>query len=113
MKARTLGGKNAVDDLFQAVAPCELPESSGVEGIETDVDAPQAGIVERLRGVCQQDAVRGQADIANPRNRSNHLCEAWQVTTHERLATGQADLVDSQWHGDAHEMSDLLEAKQL
>ena len=45
LKARSLGRIDAGQHLLQAVAPADLAEASGIERVETDIDAAQAGVV--------------------------------------------------------------------
>ena len=42
-----------------------------------------------------------------------HAHQPRQVAAHQRLAAGQADLVDAQRRRHAHEVGDLLEGEQL
>ena len=70
------------------------------------------GVAERLRDGGQQDAVGGQPDILEARDRHQLLDQRRQVAADQRLAAGQPNLVDSQRHGDAGNPLDLLEAQQ-
>jgi hypothetical protein len=83
------------------------------ERIETDVDPRQAGVLEGLGLLGEQDAVGRQGDIANAVDRRQSLDELGKVGPHQRLAAGEAELVHAQASRDPSEPLDLLEREQL
>ena len=96
-KPGPLGGEDAGQHLVQAVAPRELAETLRVERVEADVDAPQPGVEKRLGLLGEQDAVGGQAEVADAGNggRSSRTRRG-RSRRMQRLAAGQANLVDAQ-----------------
>ncbi len=86
---------------------------SGQERVEADVEPSQAGIPQRLGLIGQQDAVRRQPDVFDAGNGSNLGDQLVEIAADERLATGEADFVDSQADDDPNEPFDLLEGEQL
>ena len=112
-KARLLRGGDAGEHLLQAVAAGDLAEARRVERVEADVDAAQAGVEQGLGLLGEQEAVGGQADVADAGDLDQHPHQPRQVAAHQRLAAGQADLVDAQRRRHADEVGDLLEGEQL
>src|SRR5439155_2632156 len=107
------GRVNALDHLVEPVAADQLTETGRVERVQTDVDAPQAGIVKRLGLRFQKHAVGRQADVAYAFNFAEHLHQPRQVPPQERLATGQTNLVDPERPGNADEGRDLLKGEEF
>ena len=95
------------------LAAGDLFELLGRERVEADVEPPQAGVPERLGLLGQQDAVGRQADVFDARHGSDLGDQLVDVAADERLAPGQANLVDAQVDNDPHEAFDLLESEQL
>ena len=113
MKARLPSGGDAAQHPFQAVAAGDLAEALRVERVQADVDAAQAGVEQGLGVLGQEQAVGGQAHVADAGNPDEHPHQPRQVAAHQRLAAGETDFVDPQWRGDADEVGDLLEGEQL
>src|SRR5262249_33869000 len=112
-KAYLFRGQDTVDDSLQPVAPRQLTEPLRVECIKADVYAAQAGFVKNPRLLGEQDAVRGQAHIANAGNLAQHLYQPVQIAAHERLAASQANLIDTQRRADLNKTRDFLEGEQF
>jgi hypothetical protein len=108
-----LGGLDAGDHLFVTLPTSDFFELFRVERIETDVDSPQAGGKQLGRLIGQQNAVCRQADIVDALDRRQLLDENRQVAADEGFAPGEANLSETQRHGDAHEPLDLFEGEQL
>jgi uncharacterized protein len=104
---------DARQNLPQPVAPRHLAEALRVERVQADVDAPQAGVVQRLRLPGQQQAVGRQADVLDAGDLGQQGHQPRQVAAHERLATGQANLVDPERRGNADESRDLLKGEKF
>ena len=100
-------------DAGEVVAPRDLMEAFAIQGVDVHVEAAQAGIVERLRELFQQHAVGGEGQVLDARNGGQAADQHGQVAAHEGLAAGDAQLADSQAHGDAHEALDLFEIQNL
>src|SRR5262249_31932202 len=113
IEAGAFGCENALEDLVQAVATCQLPKALRVERVQADVDATKPGVVERLRLIGKEDAIGRQTNVADSFNLAQHAHQSRQLAAHERLAAGQANLVDSQSHGHADEADDFLKGKEL
>ncbi len=89
------------------------PEDLVVEAVEADRDPSQPGGGKRPRLLREQRAVRGQREI-EPGDLGEHRDEPVDVAAQQRLAAGQADLLDAlSRHEDPREARNLLERQQL
>jgi hypothetical protein len=61
----------------------------------------------------EQDAVGGQAHVADARNGNQEPGELVHVLPHQGLAPGEANLVHAQRGRDADEAGDLLKGQEL
>ena len=77
------------------------------------VEAAQSGIVERLRELFEEHAVGREGEIVDARNGGEAADQYGQIAADEGFAAGDAELADSQTHGDAHEALDLFESQNL
>src|SRR5207247_8425021 len=90
-----------------------MPESLAVERIQMDIDPAQAGCVQRLRHLAQQNRVGGERKVLDTRNRYQFPDQDGQIAADEWLAAGDAQLADSQPNGHAYEALDLFERQNL
>ena len=113
-EAGPLGGLDAVQDPVQPVAAGHLAEALRVQRVEADVDAPQAG-VDRAPAPARPARCRWSSGRCRGcRADGTSIATSWaRFAAHQRLAAGQADLVDPQGHRHADEVGDLLEGEQL
>ena len=77
-------------DASELVEARERREAIGVQRVEADGDAAQAGGGERVDLVGEQDAVCREREVVEPRLRGEHADERRKVAAQERLAAGQA-----------------------
>ena len=84
-----------------------------IERIEMNVDAAQAGFVERLGHLLEQDGIGGERQIPDTGNGNELSDQNGKVPPHQRFATRDPQLGDSQTHGDAHETLDLFKRQDL
>ena len=109
-----------------AAAAASMPSSTRPAGKSTSFSAwnvasssesrltvirPQARLRERLGLGGQQRAVRGQGQVGAERR--EQLDQPLEVAAHERLAAGDAELLDAERHERLRDPRDLLEAEQL
>ena len=104
---------DAVEDALDGeVDVVQRTEHRIVDRVETDVDASQARVRERLRLLCQQRAVRRQGDVER-RDRREHLDEVLEVAAQQRLTAGQAHGAHAEPREHAGHPRDLLQRQQL
>ena len=102
---------NALDDLFVAGATSDFFKTNGVERVQADVHPAETGVVESLCLFGEQDAVRREANVFDAVDGRDLCHQQMQVASHEWLATGQANLVHTQWHDGPDEALDLFEGE--
>ena len=99
------------------VDPVHRPEHRVIERIEADRHPLQSRRGQRPRERPQRRSVRrqGQVDLAaiGSPDRGQHLDEVRQIAAHERLATGDPQLLDPERHERPSRPFDLLEAQDL
>src|ERR1700680_4046828 len=78
-----------------------------------NVEAPQAGQVERLRQLRQQHTVGGEGQVFNSGDGGQAPDQHRQVAAQQRFAAGDPQLADTQRNGDPHEALDLFEIEDL
>ena len=89
-------------------------EALHVEGVQGDVDALEAGVLQQLRFLAEQHAVGGHRDVERRIEVVDHPDELLDLDPHERFSAGDADRPHAvPPHEDACEASDLLEAKEV
>src|SRR5690606_39838741 len=76
-------------------------------------DPMQARVAQCLRMARQQARVGGQGEVPHALDRGKPAHEIGEVATQQRLAAGQAQLVDAEAHEDACKALDLLEAQAI
>src|SRR5689334_5809415 len=59
LEARGHGGVDAAKHVPQVAAASDVPEALRVETVQADVDAPHAGVEDRLRVSCELRAIGG------------------------------------------------------
>jgi hypothetical protein len=87
-------------------------EDRRVERVEAHGDAPQACIGERARLLREKRPVRRERQV-EVADLGELLDETLEVASHQRLAAGQADLLDAERDEDLNEPLDLLEREDL
>jgi hypothetical protein len=107
-----LGGLEPGQHLGERVAPGELEEAVGGERVERDVDAAQPGAHEVADLALEQVAVGGQREVVDVVDRRQLLDQPPQLLAHERLAAGEAHVVDAHRAEQADQPLDLLVAEQ-
>src|SRR4029077_20730007 len=80
-----LAGFNASQNAVKIVAARDLLEALPVERIQMHVDAPQAGVVERLSLLSEQHAVGGQRQVLDAFNRRQLADQLRQILAKQRL----------------------------
>ncbi len=100
-------------DRLELVEARQLDEPIGMQGVEADGNPAEAGRLQRVRLVGEQDAVGRERQILQPRLGRDHLHERRHVAAQQRLAARQADLVDAQRQEDVDEGGDLLEVQDV
>ena len=108
-----LSRTNALHHPIEFVAAGDLLEGGCVQCVQTNVDSPESGVVQRPSLVGQQDPIRCQTDVANLGDRSELGDKDMQIAAHQRLPARQTDLVDAQRDRHAHEPFDLFEGQQF
>ena len=88
------------------------PEYGVVERIQADCDALQSRVLQCLRFLFQQGGVGGQCQI-KARFPGEHFNEPFQLPSHQRFASRDADLLDSMAGEHLHQAVDFVEAQQL
>ena len=71
-----------------------LRNADGVQGIEGNVDAPDAGVHQERQLLRQQLPVGGQADVLQP-HLPDRGHEGFEFRADQRLATGNAQALDA------------------
>ena len=107
------GGGDAVENAIQLVVARQIAEALRMEGIEADGQPMQSGIAERASVRRQQHAIGRHREIADRRSRREASDEVWHVTTQQRFAAGQADLVHAKAREDIDQRLDLLEVQDV
>jgi len=85
---------HAIEHGGQVATTGDAAEGVRVQGIERDVDTPNAGIHQQRQFARQQLAVGGQADIAET-HATDCAHEGFQLGADQRLATRDAQSVDA------------------
>ncbi|MCY1450326.1 hypothetical protein D9M71_671240 [compost metagenome] len=93
-----MGGIDAGNHLGQVAGTGQGLEALGIEAVEADVQARQAGIEQRLGQAGELRAIAGHAQLAQARQGGNPGAQLDDARAHQRLAAGQADLAGA--HGD-------------
>ena len=118
VQAGLLGAGDPGQDVGEPVAASDGGVVLRVQGVDGDVDAVQAGRPQPGGPLLQAQAVRGQGDVrlGSGRGPQHGQCfdDFLQVAPHERLATGQADALDSQaLDGDTPQAGELGGGQQI
>ncbi len=99
------------------VDPVHRAEDLGIERIETDGDPLQARLAQRLGEGSQRRPVRRQRQVGlpaiRPADRREGPDQRRQVASDQRLAAGDAQLLDAQADEDPCHPLDLLEGQHL
>ena len=105
-------GIDAVEHVCELVAPCDLEEAIGAEGVERDVDALEARFFEIVRRGSQGGAVGREGEIDGQGRQLGD--EDRQVRANGGLTAGQADAVDPEvLDHDPGDALDLFEAEDV
>ena len=112
-KSGLTSGLNSCQDSFVAVTPRDGLEYFRIKSIQTDIQTTQPGVTQLASLFFEQDSVRAQSDIDNPRNDSEFCDQEMQVATDKWFTAGQSDSVNSQCHADPDNAFDLLKRQQV
>jgi hypothetical protein len=99
--------------LRQGVAPGDLEEAVALQRVDRDVHALDTGGRQRHGIPLEQVAIGRQREVADARDRGEHRGEPGEVPADQRLAAGEAHLLDPQGGHQADQPLDLLEAEEL
>src|SRR5882724_11934090 len=78
-----------------------------------NVEAAQAGFIQSLSMLREQDAVRSQRKVANAGNSSKHADQRRKTLAYERLTSGNSQLCHTQRNRHAHESFDLFKRQDF
>ncbi len=107
------GRVDAGEHAMELVVPRQRLEAIGVQRVEADRQAMQAGVAQRARVRRQQHAVGRHRQIANGRAGGEARDERREVAAQQRLAAGEPDLVHAEADEHVHELFDLLELQDV
>lgn len=113
MEADTFRGVEPGKHAIQSVAAGQFLEPAFIQRVERDIQPPEAGIEEFPSLILQQDAVRGETDVAETGDGREQANEFVQILADERFATREPHLVHTQTRRDAGEPGDLLKREQF
>ena len=77
----------------------ELREAVAAQRVEADGDAMEAGGSERVGLIGEQNAVGREREVGEAGLPGEHADQARQLAAQQRLAAGEADLVDAERRG--------------
>ena len=112
-KAVFEGGVDARERLLHTPQARDLRKALGVEGVERDVDAVEAGVAQGGGQARQERPVGGERDVLDARDGANLLDERHDAMGDERLAAGEPHARDALLGDEANEVGDLLGGEQL
>jgi hypothetical protein len=109
---RLEGGHQGAPDLLEVVAAGDKAELLGLEGVQGDVDPVETGLDEPVEVLLEQVAVARhghlvEAEVLQPAD------ELDDAAPHERLAAGDADLVDAELQAGLGEEEHLFEGEDV
>ena len=96
-----------------SIEPRELDEAIRVKRIEAHRDASEARGLQRLGLIREQHAVGGEREILQAGLGRDHPHERRHIAAEQRLAAGQADLVDAEREEDVDERAGFLEMQDV
>ncbi len=108
LQPAVLGCLNALPDPLDRPAAGDSRVALRPQRVQADVDPPQTGGSQPGRLTGEQRAVGGQGDVLNPRDGGQHLHQALQALSDERLASGQPHLADSMRGSRPHHRGNFL-----
>ena len=88
-------GVDAGERLLHASQAGDLGEAHGIERVERDVHAVEAGVAQRGRQAGEQRTVRGERDVLDLGDGADFLDERHDAVAHQRLASGEAHARDA------------------
>ena len=103
---------NAFQDLLERISSGQGTKSFGPERIQTHRHAMQAGIIEILGLIAQQNAVRRHGNIFERPMFGEPSDQPRQVAAHEWFTASQTNLVDTDLSKKLGERIDFLKAQQ-
>ena len=101
------------EHLRERVASGELEEAVALERVNRHVEAVDAGADERLGVALEQEAVGRDRQVVDGVDLGEHPRELRELLADERLAAGQAHVVDAHVAEQADQTGDLLEASEF
>ncbi len=109
-----LGGGDAGEHLLQAPPAADAAVALRPEGIEADVDPPQAGLAEFLRSFLEEEGVRGHGKVFDPLESRKPPHQVHDPPPHKRLAAGDADASQAQGPGNGSDnLHDFIVSEDL
>src|SRR5690606_1675100 len=96
IKAGVVSRLNPRSYFIVIVTAGDLFEFGRIQSVQADVDPSQAGIIELLCILRQQNPIGGDADVFNSRYVGNHFHQFGNIFSNQRLSASQTDFVDSQ-----------------
>jgi len=112
-KAYLLGGADAVEDFAQVAMAGEVAEAVGVDAVEADVEAVDAGVFEALGVLAQVGGVGGHAQFVEAGQCAELFHEGDDAAPNEGFAAGDADFVDAEFGEALAELRHFFDAEQF
>lgn len=107
------GGADAVDHPGQVAGAGQGAEARRVQGVEADVEAPEAALAQGPGVLDQARAVGGHGEIAQPRQGADLTDQGLDAALDQRLAAGEADLLRAELDEDPAQGGHLLQGQHL
>ena len=104
---------DAGEDLGEPFASGHLLEVHRVQRIHAEADATEPGGAQRLGVPGEEEAVGRHREVADAGDGGELGEEFRDAVAEQRFAAGDADLLDAEAGGDAHEALDLLVGEQM
>lgn len=111
LKPAFLGGVDALKDAVQVTHARDPLEALGVQGVQADIEAVEAGVFEGLGVAVEQKAVGGHGDALDAVDRAQLGDQVGDVGAHQGLAAGDAHAGDALCSEDLDQLGDLVVAQ--
>jgi len=110
------GGDRRVDSLEHSLdiaASRYFAEALRAERVEADVDPPESGLLQLRGEVGKENSVRAHCVVRDAVDLSEHFYEVEDVSSYERFAAGQSDLVYAHPDGRSNDVFNLFEGEDV